>query len=343
MEQKNSISIIVPVYNVEKYLKETLECIIKQTYTNFELLLVDDGSKDSSPEICDEFAGKDDRVRVFHNPNMGPSEARSFGIAHATGEFIAFIDSDDLVDEDYLEQLITPYENNEIDLTLCGFDRFYNDDTTNQRRYLLGKDDTCILESVKELALLFTVPKTSLSGVSIWAKLYRRSIIVEHNIKFPEGISYEEDCCFNLLYYRHVRKAATIKKNLYHYRQALNSLSKVYKETTYRDLVNGYNERVKFFKELDMAPKYLKELDNIFLIVTFNNMKKIATSPMSYLERRKAYKSILKYEESQRIINNCGLSKNKFTRYLTIASRHNWITMISFVLFIWKLKGGEKA
>lgn len=342
MDDKKSISVIVPVYNAERYLTETVECILNQTYKNFELLLIDDGSSDSSPSLCDSFASKDSRVRVFHNENMGPAGARNFGLKQAEGDFIAFVDSDDLIDRDYLEQLIKTFNNQEVDLSLCGFDRFYNDDLANQKLYLLGTEDTQLLESSKDVALLFTVPKTSLSGVSIWAKLYRRSIIEEHNIEFPMEITYEEDCCFNLIYYRHIRKAVTIKKNLYHYRQVANSLSKAYKESTYRDLVNGYNERVKFFHELGMQ-EYIKKLDDILLIVTFNNMKKIATSPMSFFERRKAYKAVLDYEETKKVIGKAGLSKVRMTRYLTIASRYRMITVISIILFLWKLRGGDRV
>lgn len=341
MDDKKSISVIVPVYNAEKYLAETVKCILNQTYKNYELLLIDDGSSDSSPSLCDGFANEDNRVRVFHNENMGPAGARNFGLTHAAGEFIAFVDSDDLIETDYLEQLLQSFENPEVDLALCGFDRFYNDDPTKQQLYLLGTQDVQLLESVKDVALLFTVPKTSLSGVSIWAKLYRRSIIIEHGIEFPMGITYEEDCCFNLLYYRHIRKAVTIKKNLYHYRQVSNSLSKAYKKSLYRDLLNGYRERVSFFQELDME-EYIKKLDAILLIVTFNNMKKIATSSMSFLEKRKAYKDMLDYEETKRVINEAGLSKVRMTRYLTIACRYRMITVVSMILFLWKLRGGDR-
>ena len=173
---KKSISVIVPVYNAEKYLAETVACILSQTYKNFELLLIDDGSCDGSSLLCDEFARSDERVKVFHNENMGPAGARNFGLKQSSGEYIAFVDSDDLIENDYLEQLIEPFRNPEVDLSLCGFDRFYNDDPANQRLYLLGTEDTQLLESVKDVALLFTAPKTSLSGVSIWAKIYRRSI-----------------------------------------------------------------------------------------------------------------------------------------------------------------------
>ena len=122
------ISVVVPVYQAEAYLEETLRCILGQTYTDFELLLVDDGASDRSPEICDTYAAKDTRVRVFHRTNAGASEARNFGIREARGKYLAFVDADDLVDADFLEQLIACFEEPEVDLALCGFDKFYHDD-----------------------------------------------------------------------------------------------------------------------------------------------------------------------------------------------------------------------
>lgn len=335
------ISVIVPVYNAQKYLEETLDAIIAQTYEDYELLLVDDGSKDESPAICDKYAANDKRVKVFHNENMGASGARNFGLRMAQGDYIAFIDSDDIVDKDYLEQLYDKYTKPEVDVVLCGFDRFYKDDLDNKVEYLLGNEEVTNVTSNKELAMLFTVPKTSLSGVSIWAKLYKRSIIVDNNISFPVDISYEEDCCFNLLYYRHVREAVYIKKNLYHYRQISGSLSKVYKESTFKDLTNGYNKRKEFFNELELGPGNIKKLDNIYLIVIFNNLKKIAKCKMGMLERRKAYKKVLSFPEAQYVINSCGLSKVRLTRQLTIASRKNQITRIAILLWLWKVKNKE--
>lgn len=334
----SKISIIVPVYNAQAYLKQTLDSILKQTYSNFELILVDDGSKDESAGICDDYREADARVKVWHNENAGPSAARNFGIRQAAGEYLAFVDSDDILSAGFLEKMMSGFEDEETDIVLCGYDRFYNDDLNDKKDYLLGEESVTRLSSNKELAMLFTVPKTSLSGVSIWAKLYKTGIIKENGIEFPLDISYEEDCCFNLLYYRKVRKAFLIKENLYHYRQSLSSLSKVYKDSTYRDLVNGYNERKKFFAELDMPETAVRKLDSVFLVVIFNNYKKIARSPGSAAFRKREYRKVLDYKETSYVVNACGLSKVRLTRYLTIASRHRWVTAISFLMWLWKIR-----
>ena len=117
------ISIIIPVYNVEKYLHKCLGCIINQTYKTFELILVDDGSSDKSGEICDDYALRDSRIRVFHIKNGGAASARNFGLENAVGEWIAFVDSDDYISDDYLEVLASGTENYDQCFVLVGEER----------------------------------------------------------------------------------------------------------------------------------------------------------------------------------------------------------------------------
>ena len=342
MEKQQIVSIVVPVYCAEKYLKSTLDSILNQTYSEFELLLVDDGSSDSSGDICDSYAEKDSRIKVFHTPNSGASKARNFGVSQAKGTYLVFVDADDLLEPEFLITMIQQFTEPEIDLVLCGFERFYHDNLNDKIEYLLGKQPKEILASNRELCKLFTVPKTSLSGVSVWGKMYKLDIIRENRIVFPEHISYEEDCCFNLQYYRHVRKSVTIRKSMYHYRQQIESLSKTYKTSTYDNLVNGYNERVKFAKELKMGDDTFKKLNSVFLVVIFNTFKKVVKSSMSARERRKEYRRILNFSETQNVINSCGLSKYRLTKYLTIASRRKWIFAIDLMLLYWK-RNEEKA
>ena len=119
--EKNDIlvSVILPVYNVEKYLIKCLDSVIRQTYQKLEIILVDDGSTDSSGKICDEYANKDGRIKVFHKKNGGLSDARNYGIERSTGEYLAFIDSDDYVDDDYIEFLMNLTESGKYKISLC--------------------------------------------------------------------------------------------------------------------------------------------------------------------------------------------------------------------------------
>ncbi len=332
------VSVVIPVYNVEKYLNNTIDCVLNQTYKDYELLLIDDGSTDSSGKICDTYAQGYDNIRVFHNQNQGPAKTRNFGIENAKGEYVAFIDSDDLIRENYLQAMMEGYQQEEVDLAMCGYERFDSETNETTSTHLVKEEEYSVLESNRELARLFTTPRTSLNGVSIWAKIYKRNILMDYNIRFPENIDYEEDCCMNVQYYRHVRKTYIVNKSLYRYRQLKNSLSKVYKETTYANLVNGYNERMKFIKEFPNNKKLCDGVNVVFLVVTMGNLKKIEASSMNKKEKLQAYDRMLKYAELHHVIDNCALSKNKLTKNLTLACKTNNPKKIQSVFRWWNLK-----
>lgn len=333
------VSIVVPVYNAEKYLSDTLNSIKGQTYSEYEVILVNDGSTDSSGTICEQYAKEDSRIRVFHNSNYGPAKARNFGIAKASGTYIAFLDSDDLISKDYLEELVKGYVyQEETDLVLCGYERFDSESGITINTNLIGEDKIVLLKTNRELARLFTTPRTSLSGVSIWAKLYKKNIIETNDILFPEDVDYEEDCCFNVQYYRYVRKATVINRCMYRYRQSISSLSKVYKKSTYKNLINGYKERVRFIMELNNPKPLLNGVNVVFLVVLVGNLKKIAHSNMSRKKKREAYDNILQFQETKDVVNSCELSKVNLTRKLTLACRENNAKKIERIMWCWKWK-----
>jgi glycosyltransferase involved in cell wall biosynthesis len=123
----HKISVIIPIYNVEKYLSVCLESVINQTYQNLEIILVDDGSTDACPKICDDYATKDNRIKLIHKKNGGLSDARNIGVKHATGDLISFVDSDDVLSLYFYEKLINILEENDADIVECGFRKFYNE------------------------------------------------------------------------------------------------------------------------------------------------------------------------------------------------------------------------
>ena len=117
---RDLVSVIIPVYNVQKYLLKCVESVINQTYTNIEIILIDDGSKDTSGKICDEIAEKDQRIRVIHTENRGVSAARNMGLSFAVGEFVTFVDSDDTVNSKFVEELYAAFDSS-VDMTVCAF------------------------------------------------------------------------------------------------------------------------------------------------------------------------------------------------------------------------------
>lgn len=198
------ISVIVPVYKVEKYLGRCVESILTQTFEDFELILVDDGSTDRSGEICDEYAAKDDRIRVIHKQNGGVSSARNAGLDAAQGEFVAFVDSDDYVEPDYLQVLC----NHNVDLSFCGSVRHLEDGSIKDNLIPTvdkGKNEKKLLQVWLEKGYL----------CSVWAKLIRKSII--NSLRFREDMCYGEDSVFVMSIANRCNTYFCTDKIMYHY------------------------------------------------------------------------------------------------------------------------------
>ena len=204
------VSVIVPIYKVEEYLPRCLDSIVSQTYRNLEIILVDDGSPDRCPEICDEWARKDSRIRVIHKPNGGVSSARNAGIEIAVGEWLFFIDSDDFLPENALEGLIERQQQYGADLA-CGsfhivkirnrsYDKTYPDQVFQRRDF------------ASNLSFLMMELLPSSCG-----KLFSAQIIKEHGLSFPQNVPWGEDASFHYSYLAHVSSIVTTEHCVYHY------------------------------------------------------------------------------------------------------------------------------
>lgn len=204
------ISVIVPVYNVEKYLRRCVDSILAQTFSDFELLLIDDGSTDNSVEICDEYAQKCQKVQVWHLLNGGPSSARNFGIDKAVGDYVYFVDSDDWIEPSSLSDFLGN-ETTEYDVYFQSFVQHNLDGSVTKEKLL---ERTAVEEDVKEvLSYLITNSKFGWT----WIKILKRSILCEYNIRFDEQCSLQEDELLTLQYCQHI-KSLVIRNNAnYHY------------------------------------------------------------------------------------------------------------------------------
>ena len=189
------ISVIVPVYNVEKYLSRCIESILSQTFTDFELLLIDDGSTDRSGEICDEYAKKDTRIRVFHTKNRGVSAARNLGLDNAKGEWISFVDSDDWVEDDYLRTLFHEAKLNKDSIV---WQSFFIEIEHDARPVEIYKSceyfDTVLRKPFEENQIIENI--LNVSNVNVFAKLFNQKTIIDNNISFLEKTSISEDVVF---------------------------------------------------------------------------------------------------------------------------------------------------
>ena len=206
------ISVIVPVYKVEKYLDRCVESIVNQTYDNLEIILVDDGSPDNCPQMCAEWAKKDERIKVVHKKNGGLSSARNAGLEAFTGEYVFFIDSDDFVELNMIENIYNYIISNDYDICVCNN---YHDDK-NYNIIDSTKYNDLILLSNEEIICSF-LDTTIFDSYSACNKCYKSSIIRMYNIRFDESNKWGEDLPFNYIYLKRCNKLISVSEAYYHY------------------------------------------------------------------------------------------------------------------------------
>ncbi len=214
------VSIIVPIYNVNKYLKRCLDSIINQDYANIEIILVDDGSTDNSGSICDYYKSKDPRIIVMHKQNEGVSIARNSGINIARGEYICFSDSDDLLQKNYVSLLLEGIVDNNADMSIASS---YNRGFLKSKKIIIP-EKVIDFHSKKqdENCGIFTQSFM----LAPWCKMFKKEIIVTNRIKFPVGIGYGEDTIFIYNYIKNCKKIVVINKDIYVYNSLLSTASR---------------------------------------------------------------------------------------------------------------------
>lgn len=212
------VSIIIPIYNCEYYISKCLDSILNQNEKSIEVIAVDDGSKDNSALIIDEYSVQDSRIKALHIENSGPSRARNIGLNHATGDWILFVDADDWIDADILSRL--ELNNNSPDIIFFGFKKHYEDGRCEECIPIGIGNDASVCQQLKNLLN----SKDELFGYSV-NKVYRRSIIENNNIRFKEGLNIREDEIFALNYCQYVSSVKIISFAPYNYRILNTSLS----------------------------------------------------------------------------------------------------------------------
>ena len=217
--QNDLVSVIVPIYNVEKYLKKCIDSIINQTYQNIEVILVDDGSTDNSGKICDEYIEIDSRISVIHKKNGGLSSARNAGLEKANGKYILFEDSDDYIEENLFQKCIKKMQIEDADICVFGYQK-ENDDGVIYQKYKFG--EFCVSNEVFENELYKRLIDNSFGYV--WNKIYKLSTIRMGKIIFSDQIVDREDMIFNLELLSNIKKIMYLNYMGYHYIQRSNSL-----------------------------------------------------------------------------------------------------------------------
>lgn len=309
------VSVVVPVYNVENVLRLCIDSILNQTFTDFELILVDDGSADKSGEICDEYAEKDKRVSVIHNKNMGVSFTRNTGIEIASGDYICFVDSDDYINQDYLKMLVEAKINNEHSNNIwCGLNIVSDYNNTIIKKHYYAENQDLSSSSVKDIMTL----TEKMLVASPCNKLYNTNILKKNNIRMRKGLSLGEDVIFNLEYLDCTDgKILIINQCLYNYAYALReSLDNKYYSnlldihttvhSTFDFYIKKWNcDELQKQKNINaMFYKYEVVLSN-----TFSKKNKD-----SFIKKMKYNKSILSSAHFKEAFDNCNCTINRFYR-----------------------------
>ena len=221
------ITVVLSVYNTGKYLPKAMNSIMNQTFTDFEVIIVDDGSTDGSDKICEQEKAGRDNVRVFHKPNGGLSSARNFGIKHANGSFIIFPDPDDWVEPGYLEKLYGLSK--KADLAVCG----HFDEMDGKRRAWNQGAKSCILDNEKAMEILMM--PNAFCGYA-WNKLYRLSVIKENDLRFDTELGMVQDLHFAVRYFQKIKTVAYNPVPLYHYNHDSGGVTASYSPLTPRKI-----------------------------------------------------------------------------------------------------------
>lgn len=309
MINKELISIIVPIYNADKYLESCIKSILSQTYSQFELILVDDGSKDNSLQICKLYQRKDERILVIHQENAGVSIARNKGLSVMKGRYYCFVDSDDFIESEMIERLYYTLICNNADISICGFKCISKKDIKvfcHNTENIVGKEN--IANFVLEHYLEWMVS-------SPCGKLYRN--MESSSVRFDSNISLGEDLKFNIQYFEYIEKIAIIEECLYCYMDTDGSLTKTYKEGHYEAICEIY----------EMTMRYITEICGDKSNINFTNLNyKLFSFCISFMSQNAIISS---YKQQKvfidRICNNvslqsaiCNLPKISFVRKMYV-------------------------
>lgn len=233
------ISVIVPIYNVEKYLARCVDSIVNQTYKNLEIILVDDGSPDRCPQMCDDYAEKDSRIKVVHKKNGGLSDARNAGMAVATGEYISFIDSDDYVSDDFFECLLDVMNKENSDIAECSVVKFYEDNRFDEL-----SDDLSVKTYDTQDAMSALIAENPFHQ-HVWNKLYKTELVKD--IPYAVG-KLNEDEFWTYRVFGRANKVAKLNKTMYYYFQRSSSIMGVGYNIRRLDALEGKANRQKYIE-----------------------------------------------------------------------------------------------
>ena len=318
------VSIIIPVYNNEKYLEVCIESACNQSYSNLEIILVNDGSTDNSLNICKNYAEKDIRIKIIEKNNSGVSSARNVGLKKSTGEYILFLDSDDYIDTNMIKDMVYKIKKYDTDLVICGFIVFDQDKSIKQS---FGNE---LIQGKENIASFYS--KLNGRTNSPTNKLYKNNLITK---KFDESLHLGEDLIFNLDYVESCYSLVCIDKCYYHYRRDnKNSITNNFNEQSF-DIAEMLHLRLKSYVEINNNKPNLIDINRYFVTDTISYMNKYINSTQKGLIDKKAMiTNILENENLRKALSDIkGISKKYYLIGLLMEKK-----LVSFVYFTIRIK-----
>lgn len=314
-----AISVIIPVYNARQYLDGCVVSVLGQTFANFELLLIDDGSTDGSGQLCDNYAGQDARVRVFHKKNAGVSSSRNLGLSMAKGEWISFVDADDKLADNFYESLYATAQKSEADVVLCDFFLDYGGNTI---KYTAAP-------SVADGKIEYVRAYMTKAWTVIWNMIAKKELYHANGLNFPENISFAEDYMVAVKLFLYATGIQKVDEALYYYNRANSSSAlRNMSKSSYKDLLTADLAVIEFLSDNDIMDLYEKEMcwrilrdkhDLVFTSETYDEFLSV-------------------YPKSHKFIMSCPLV-NFRTRIMMWMLSHGFRYGVSAVNTLRRLKG----
>lgn len=318
--QMPKVSIIVPIYNVEKYLDRCMQSLVNQTLKDIEIILVDDGSPDNCPQMCDEYAQKDNRIKVLHKQNAGLGFARNSGLEIATGKYVAFVDSDDYVDTSMYETLYIRAETINVDVVFCGFNTEVSKNKWRESKEV-NKDQLWVGNNVKEfmynmIASGKGVRQERLYQMSVWHAIYKREIIANNKLAFPsEREVVSEDIPFQVDFLKNANKVLYLNMHFYYYCLNGSSLTATFKKEKFY----GYNKLRECLLSKINDTEYYQRVNRLYVGYCRSLIFRIFSSNID--EKNKLYKLI--FDDS----TFCNVKKEFNYSFLPIHTKLMYILM----------------
>lgn len=305
------LSIIIPVYKTEATLNECVDSVLREAPAECEVILVDDGSPDKCPWICDEYAKSDNRIKVIHQQNKGLSGARNAGLREAQGDFIFFLDSDDYLTERYFSKLTVQT----ADLVISNYCAFYSDKTPD----IYGKFESHLYSDMQDFLNNFHQYFPTVFNFA-WGKIYRADIIRNNHLWFREDVSMVEDVLFNMAYYRCCNSVYVCTDSVVRYRQTVNTLSKRYNENLFAWYKESYLKIEKLLTDFNV---FTEENKKHYYGQFLGNVGECLAGVFRNGKDKQAFSSVLNDEMVKEIV----LKQNPQT------FRRKW--------FVWVVKSGD--